>query len=163
MAHIKAFLSVVFRYAKRQGVINTENPMRDVVLPKVRPGGETYAYSLEEIRLGLAVLPEPAVTIVATAAYTGVREGELRGMLWENYDGHEVRITQSLWRSFAQEPKTRASIAPVPVIAPLAAMLDSHRVGSGSPTKGIMFPNSVGNPICTAKLVRDVIRPAFLK
>ncbi len=26
-----------------------------------------------------------------------------------------------------------------------------------------MFPNSVGKPICTAKLVRDVIRPAFLK
>ncbi len=40
MAHVKAFLSGVFRYAKRQGVINTENPMRDVVLPKVRPGGE---------------------------------------------------------------------------------------------------------------------------
>jgi hypothetical protein len=32
LAHIKAFLSGVFRFAKRQGVTNSENPMRDVVL-----------------------------------------------------------------------------------------------------------------------------------
>ena len=37
LAHIKAFLSGIFRYAKRQGVINSENPMRDVVLPKGKP------------------------------------------------------------------------------------------------------------------------------
>jgi integrase len=161
MAHIKAFLSGVFRHAKRQGVINTENPMRDVILPKVRPAGETYAYSLEEIRLGLSVLPEPAATVVATAAYTGVREGELRGLLWENYDGTEVRITQSVWRGHIQEPKTKASIAPVPVITPLAEMLDAQRLRSGNPTKGLMFPNTVGKPMCMAKLARDVIRPAF--
>jgi hypothetical protein len=47
LAHIKAFLSGAFRYAKRQGVLNSENPMRDVVLPKAKPGGDTYAYSLE--------------------------------------------------------------------------------------------------------------------
>jgi hypothetical protein len=28
-------------------VINSENPMRDVVLPKGKPAGETHAYSLE--------------------------------------------------------------------------------------------------------------------
>ena len=50
LAHIKAFLSGVFRFAKRQGVINSENPMRDVVLPKGKPPGETHAYSLEEHR-----------------------------------------------------------------------------------------------------------------
>lgn len=42
-------VSGIFRYAKRQGVINSENPMRDVVLPKGEPAGETYAYSLEEM------------------------------------------------------------------------------------------------------------------
>jgi hypothetical protein len=36
LRHVKALLSGVFRYAKRQGVINSENPMRDVVIPKVR-------------------------------------------------------------------------------------------------------------------------------
>lgn len=78
LAHIKAFLSGIFRFAKRQGVINSENPMRDVVLPKGKPAGETHAYSLGEITQMLKVLPETASTIVAVAAFTGVRKGELR-------------------------------------------------------------------------------------
>jgi integrase len=153
MAHVKAFLSGIFRHAKRQGIINTENPMRDVILPRVRPGSDTYAYSLEEIHLALSVLPDPAKTVVGAAAYTGVREGELRGLLWENYDGKEVRITQSVWRGHIQEPKTKASIAPVPVIAPLAEMLDAHRLRSGNPTKGLIFSNSIAKPMCMASVI----------
>src|SRR5579862_6247060 len=35
LAHLKSFLSGVFRYARRQGILNVgENPMRDVVVPK---------------------------------------------------------------------------------------------------------------------------------
>lgn len=71
LAHIKAFLSGIFRFAKRQGVINSENPMRAVVLPKGRPAGETQAYSLEQIT---QMLPEPASTVIAVAAFTGVRK-----------------------------------------------------------------------------------------
>ena len=127
LAHIKAVLSGSFRFAKRQGVINSENPVRDVVLPKGKPAGETHAYSLEEITQMLQLLPEPASTIVAVAAFTGARKGELRGFLWENYDGEQVLISQSFWRGHALEPKTRQSRAPVPVIAQLARRLDSHR------------------------------------
>ena len=96
LAHIKAFLSGSFRYAKRQD--DSENPVRDLVLPKGKPASETHAYSLEEIAQMLKVLPEPASTIVAVAAFTGIRKGELRGLLWENYDGEQVLISQSFWR-----------------------------------------------------------------
>jgi integrase len=91
LAHIKAFLSGVFRNAKRQGILNSENAIRDVVLPKAKAAGETYAYSLEKITLMLNVLLEPAATIVAAVSYTGARKGELRGFLWERYDGDEIR------------------------------------------------------------------------
>jgi hypothetical protein len=47
LAHIKSFLSGAFRYARRQGTLSSENPMRDVVIPKARAGNETCAYSLE--------------------------------------------------------------------------------------------------------------------
>jgi integrase len=128
LAHIKAFLSGVFRFAKRQGVINSENPMRDVVLPKGNPPSETHAYSLEDIVQILDVLPEPAATIVAAAAFTGARKGEVRGFLWENYDGVQIRISQSFWRGHALEPKTRKSKAPVPVIAQLARRLEPRLI-----------------------------------
>ena len=161
LAHIKAFLSGVFRYAKRQGVINSENPMRDVVLPKGKPAGETYAYSLEEITQMLNVLPEPAATIVAAAAFTGVRKGELRGFLWENYDGEQIFISQSFWRGHALEPKTGKSRAPVPVIGRLAQMLELHRRLSGSPANGLIFPSPQGKPINMDALARNVIVPTF--
>ena len=163
LAHIKAFLSGIFRYAKRQGVINSENPMRDVVLPKGKPAGETHAYSLEEITQMLNVLPEPASTIVAVAAFTGVRKGELRGLLWENYDGEQVLISQSFWRGHALEPKTRQSKAPVPVIVHLAQLLDTHRCSSGNPANGLMFLSPVGKPVNLDALAADVIVPLVTK
>jgi integrase len=163
LAHIKAFLSGVFRFAKRQGVIDFENPVRDVVLPRGKTPGETHAYSLEEITLMLNVLPEPASTIVAVAAFTGVRKGELRGFLWENYDGEHVLISQSFWRGHALEPKTRQSKAPVPVIRQLSRMLDSHRSISGNPANGLMFVSTVGKPVNLDALAADVIVPLVTK
>jgi integrase len=141
-------------------VINSENPIRDTVLPKGKPAGETHAYSLEEIGQMLKVLPESASTIVAVAAFTGVRKGELRGLLWENYDGEQVLISQSFWRGHAPEPKTRASKARVPVITLLAQRLERHRCFSGSPANGLMFLSPVGKPINLDALTADVIVPA---
>jgi integrase len=163
LAHIKAFLSGIFRFAKRQGVINSENPMRDVVLPKGKPAGETHAYSLEEISQILNVFPEPAATIVAVAAFTGVRKGELRGLLWENYDGNQVLVSQAFWRGHASEPKTPHSKAPIPVITQLARRLDWHRCISGIPANGLMFPSPLGKPINLDALAADVIVPLATK
>ena len=110
LAHVKAFLSGVFRFAKRRGVLNSENPMREVVLPKGNAAGDTYAYTLEEITQMLNVLPEPAATVVAAAAFTGARRGELRGFLWQNYDGEQIFVSQSYWRRHrAQEEKKPGS------------------------------------------------------
>ena len=163
LAHIKAFLSGAFRYAKRQGVTDSENPMRDVVLPKGKVAGETHAYSLEEITQMLQVLPESASTIVAVAEFTGIRKGELRGLLWENYDGQQVLISQSFWRGHALEPKTRQSKAPVPVIAQLAQRLDLQRSLSGNPANGLMFPSPAGKPINLDALAADTIVPLVTK
>jgi integrase len=163
LQHIKAFLSGVFRYAKRQGVIHSENPVRDAVLPKAKAAEDTYAYSLEEITQMLCVLPEPAATIVAAASFTGARKSELRGFRWEDYDGEQVRISQSYWRSHRQEPKTRKSRAPVPVIAQLTERLNLHRQLSGNPSSGLMFQSPARKPMNLDALARDVIRPALNK
>lgn len=163
LAHIKAFLSGTFRFARRQGVLRSENPMRDVLLPKARQGNETKAYSLEEIMQMLMILPELAATIVATAAFTGARRGEIRGMLWENYSSEQIRITQSVWRRHIDEPKTRESAAPVPVIPALAKFLEKHRESKGKPQSGLMFANIFRRPLDLDKLAREEIKPALEK
>ena len=84
--HVKNLLSGVFRHAAQQGYFDGANPVKLAEIPSFAPNGmETKAYSLEEIGAMLMVLSEPAATIVATAAYTGLRLGELRGLTWESY------------------------------------------------------------------------------
>lgn len=163
LGHIKSFLSGVFRYSRRQGVLNTPNPMRDVSTPKARAGNETYAYTLEEIKRMIEVLPLKAATIVAVAGLTGIRKGELRGLLWENYDGQQLQITRSIWRSHVDEPKTPKSKWPVPVIQQLATRLERYRLESGNPRNGLIFPNGLGNPINLDQLAFETIKPILKK
>jgi len=111
----------------------------------------------------LNVLPEPAATVVAAAAFTGVRRGELRGFLWQNYDGEQILVSQSYWRSHVDEPKTKKSRAPVPVIAHLAERINLHRKLSGNPVAGLMFVSPLGKPMNLDALVRVSIRPVLVK
>ena len=110
LKHIKSFLSAVFKVAKQQGYYMGENPVRDTAIsPKATEPQETYAYSLDEIRSILRVLPETAGTAFAVAAFAGLRRGELQGMLWENYQDGFIRVTQAVWEGRVNEPKTRRS------------------------------------------------------
>jgi integrase len=109
----------------------------------------------------LVVVPEPAATALATAAFSGARRGEIRGLLWENYSGDQIRITQSVFGSRLDEPKSAKSKAPVPVIAPLAKYLARHRAASGNPATGLIFKSPTGAPMNLAHLARFVVRPAL--
>jgi len=158
---VKSFLSGAFRHAKRLGVLRTENPMWDTVLPECREGEDTYAYSLGEILTMISIVPEPASTMIATAGFAGLRHGELRAFSVENYDGEVIFVAKSAWRSHVRKTKTKASRAAVPVISQLAAKLDAHVARNGSPDSGLMFANSIGKPIGMQRVVDDVIRPAL--
>jgi integrase len=113
--------------------------------------------------LMLTVLPEPVATIVAASAFTGARKGEVRGFLWENYDGGQIYVSQSCWRGHVLEPKTPKSKAAVPVIAQLAQRLEVHRSLSGNPANGLMFPSPAGKPFNMDAVAKDVIVPLATK
>jgi integrase len=86
-----------------------------------------------------SVLSYPASPIVATAAFTGLRRSELRGLLRENCREGALWVTQSVWERFVSKPKTERSKGAVPVIAPLAKLLETHRHVQGNPQTGFMF------------------------
>ena len=163
LRHIKTLLSGIFKQAKRLGVLNGVNPMQDVSVPMSKASGETYAYSLEEVQQMIGALPEPATTIVATAAFTGLRRGELRGLLWENYNGAQIRVTQSVWESHITEPKNKQSKAPVPLVPLLAGMLDGYRMARNNPRSGLMFASRKSTPLNLNNLLNRVIKPTFAK
>jgi len=100
-----------------------------------------------------AVLPEPSRTVILTAAFTGLRVGELRGLVWENYlppDDNtfgELRVLQSIWRGRVGTPKNKRSKAVVPVIPEVCAVLERHRAASGNPSSGPIFANGAGKSL----------------
>jgi len=161
LKHLKVAPSAIFKYAKQLGFFDGENPVRDTAVPPGHESEETYEQSFEEITQILDVLPEPAATIFAVAAFTGARRGEIRGLLWENYHDNELRLTRSVWHGYITEPKTRKSTGAIHVIGPLAKRLAFHRLRSGNPATGPMFANGAGNPMDLNNVVWRVILPAL--
>jgi integrase len=163
LRHCKAFLSGAFKQAKRLGILDGINPIMDVSIPRVPEAEEdTYAYSLSEIKAMLAMLEEPTRTVVLTAALTGLRKSELRGLTWDSFDGKELSVTQGVWNSTVSEPKTRRSRSPIPVVRQLADALDAHRLRMGvlaQPSLPI-FQAGNGKPLNLDNLARRVIAPA---
>jgi integrase len=161
MAHVKHLLGGIFSFAIGQGYLpkDTVNPVVSTEISTI-PDFDGRAYSLEEIALMLSVLPEPSRTVVATAAFTGLRAGEIRGLTWNAYcPGSEtspgmVRVLRSVWRGHIGEPKNKRSKAAVPLIPQLEPILQQHRAVNGNPAAGPIFPNSVGKALDIDSLYR---------
>jgi len=162
LKHVKRVISGIFTLAKQQDYFRGENPARDSAInPKAPEPQETYAYSLEEIQAILGLLPEPAATAFAVAAFMGLRHGEIQGLQWDNYRDGELYVARSIWNGRVSDPKTRKARAPVPVIRQLADRLEMHRLRSGNRQAGPIFANGVGKPLALNSVVNRVILPAL--
>jgi integrase len=164
LRHCKAFLSGAFKQAKRLGILDGLNPIQDVSIPRApEPEQDTYAYSLSEIKAMLTPLGEPAWTVVLTAALTGLRKSELRGLRWEDFDGETLTVRHSVWNSTTSEPKTKRSRSPIPVVKQLADALEAHRLRADKVARpGLpIFQAGNGKPLNLDNLVRRVILPAL--
>lgn len=116
------------------------------------------------------MLLEPAATVVATAAYGGFREGEIRGLQWEDYKLAAtddalglLYVTRSVWRTHIGKPKTKKSQAPVPVIPQLAERLAVWRKLCGNPASGPIFPNGAGRQLNLGWLYQTKMKDVLAK
>jgi len=76
LQHIKAVLSGIFTHAKNEGAFDGANPVQGTRIPNnAREPAETYAYNLAQICRILEFLPVLPKTVVATAAFAGLRSG----------------------------------------------------------------------------------------
>ena len=97
--------------------------------------------------------------VVAAASFAGLRRGEVRGLEWLDYTCESLTVRRSIWKTFINGPKTRASAKAVPVIRQLAEILNAYRISMGNPATGVMFHSGDGNPMDLDKLARRVIYP----
>ena len=161
LQHIKSVLSGVFSHAKNEGAFDGVNPVQDARIPRnAREARETFAYSLAQIYRILNLLPLLPKAVIATASFAGLREGELRGLEWTDYTGDSLSVNRSIWKSFVNGPKTRASAQAVPVIRQLAEILDAYRLSMGNPKTGVVFHSGGGDHMDLNRMGQRLVRPA---
>lgn len=133
---------------------------------KTQRGSENdrHCVTLDDVVAMIDVLEEPAATVVAVAAFSGLRKSELQALRWEDLKDDELHVRRTAWRTtdVREQTKTEASAAPVPVIPILAKYLEAHRDGSSS--DGFIFTGAkMGRPLDLHNLANRVIRPALKK
>ena len=85
------------------------------------------------------------------------------GLRWEDFSGTQINVKRSIWKSTVNEPKTKYSKAPVPVVKMLADALNEHRQRMGKLAAGYIFQAGNGSPFNLDNLARRVIIPAIEK
>jgi integrase len=139
--------------------------MEYTTVPKAEETPETVAYSLNEISTMLDKLSDEPVAsaVVATAAFTGLRRSELRGLRWEDLRDNQLFVTRTVWNTSERgKTKTASSKAPVPVLPILASLLEAHRNGFAG--DGYIFAGTkMRKPLNLANLARRVIVPKLRK
>lgn len=168
--HIRSLASGIFTHAVNVGVIES-NPWHDVrILGKTIEPGETAHYTLEEAENIISALVEhvDAQLIVALAFFLGLRPGEIQGLKWEDIDTTPdadgvrwLHIRRAVARNVVGETKTKASVASLPLIAPVLVPLTLWHQKKGKPTDGWVFPNSKGKPVDLRTVISRKIVPTL--
>lgn len=166
LRHIKWFLKAVFDVARMNGGYDPTllNPFEEVEIPRSPKKKQPTRYAtLDTVLDMIDALDEPAATVVATAAFSGLRKAEIQGLRWEDLKDGELHVSRSAWRTTAvQDVKTVASEGAVPVIPLLAEHLEEHR--NGFPSEGFIFTGpKMKQPLDLHNLAARVIRPSLEK
>lgn len=159
LQRIKTAASAVMSHAIRLGFINGANPVHEAKPEGTRSDFEGRAYTWADVQWMLEKLDEPARTVVAVAAFTGLRESELRGLQWADYTGDELFVRRAVWRKAVGDVKTPESKSRVPVVKPLRKLLDEHRRQNGK--HAWIFAGPKGFSLNLDNLTKREIRPVL--
>jgi integrase len=112
------------------------NPAADVDKPSARRSGDIEVFSPEEVTaLVRAAASEQDAAIYLTAAFTGLRRGELLALRWRDVDfaGQVVRVRASYAEGQLTTPKSGKvrSVPMAPVVATALAALGQRTLWTG--------------------------------
>ncbi len=157
-------LSALYRFAmhpRRRWA--TVNPCEGVELPAVPDHVEVRYLELEQVD-ALIAHAEPGAyqaldrVLYRVAAMTGIREGELIALRWQDVDwpASAIRVRSNYVLKQFGTPKSKRSSRPVPMADEVAGELDRFYRASGEPADdALVFPDPLeGSPLDKAALLR---------
>ena len=159
-------LGRVLNYAARQRLI-PDNPLRRLERSE-RPHvirREMRILLPDEIDKLLRAAPATYRPILATAVFTGLRQGELLGLRWGDidFDAGLMHVHRQFDRSRSySEPKTPNAIRSVVLMPSLVSLLLEHRAGSSHATPGDpIFATPGGAPMHYRNVTRRGLATAI--
>jgi integrase len=166
LLHIKNFLSGVFRWAKQEGFYDGMNPVIDAKTLGRPTKRETVAYGIDDVSGMLERLDYDvdACEVIALLSLTGLRQSEIRGLRWSDWDEKEalLNIARAVWRTHVGRTKNVASEASIPVISLVQELLQRRRERV-KPREGdyIFAGPRKGAPLDLHNMQNRVIKPAL--
>lgn len=137
-------LRAIYKRATVRGEVGV-NPTRGLTLPAIRTRRERIA-GPDELGKLLEALPGDRC-LWATAAYAGLRRGELMALRWERVDlaSGLIHVERS-WDDVvgSVDAKSKAGRRKVPIPAVLRDHLDEHRLQGGG--GGLVFGRTIDEP-----------------
>lgn len=160
--HYAACLRTAFAYAVRRGLLD-RNPAADLDLPKVARRSLVPLTGAQLRDFLDATADDPLHPLYVTAAWTGMRQGELLGLRWEDVDLDRatIHVRHSLTRLPGRrgvrydltEPKTPKSRRIVPLLPVVLNELRALRKADLARTvrpkvdQGLVFAAAEGSPL----------------
>jgi integrase len=154
--------------AVRRGLA-AHNPVRGVKIKVVHEerdeGDEIEMPSKDELRAIIRTAAGRWRPIIITAAFTGMRASELRGLKWEDVDLKDgvihVRRRVDAWGSFGA-PKSKAGKRDIPLAPIVANTLKEWRLACPKGDKNpldLVFPSPSGGILAHACILKDGFGP----
>lgn len=162
LKHIRALGSSIFSRAVVEERIKM-NPWHDVTMPEdaIEPE-QTEHYTLEEAEDVISALVDhvDCQLVLALSCFLGLRPGEIAALRWEDFDADFVHIRRSVVRGNVDTPKTKESVADIPLVEPrILIPLKLWRQKSGDAKTGWVFPSQNDTPVDLHNLLARVIVP----
>ncbi|HTT91629.1 MAG TPA: site-specific integrase [Acidimicrobiales bacterium] len=122
-------------------------------MPK-RADTEVVPLSVSDVEALVAAVPERYRSLIVFAAGMGLRQGECFGLTVDRVDflRRQVRVHRQLVRVLGGvpefgPPKSRAGFRSVPMPQVVCTALAEHLARYGTGPCGVVFTNSIGNPL----------------
>jgi len=157
IAHVRSFMSGLFRRAVNTPGLLQSNPIHDA---------ETPHYTREEMIAALNALRGcPQGFVAMLLAFVGLRPAEIMGLMWQDVDtvAGVLHVRRGVWKGIVQEGDSgkKKHTRSIPVGPRVIALLEQYRNTREAIVSGFVLESEAAKPLDIWHLAKREIRPVL--